>query len=147
MAWNHCFSSLCFSLQLHPAKGTLAQSVSRSQTKNIVRKLKKIETQIKYIRPLKKDAKTLNLVVFLDASRTEDYHQIEVICGQLIDDLRSNSIFHTISLSSHKSNRPLNSVLSSEILAAEEGTNEGMQVLAAYREMLDLDISQAAVVY
>lgn len=58
----------------------------------------------------------------------------------LIDDLKNDSIFHTISWSSRKSKRPLESVPSPEILVASEGIDDEKQVVAAYREIGDLEI-------
>lgn len=107
---------------------------------NILRKLKKLGTVICYPRPTDQLERELSVLVFADASRTDDIGQLGVLTGLLVGEMKSNSIYHPISWISHKAKRPVKSVPAAEILAAGEGIDEGKAIASAYSELLDMDI-------
>lgn len=107
---------------------------------NILRKLKKLGTTISYPRPIDTQAYDLSVLVFSDASWTDENGQLGVITGLLVGEMKQDAIYHPISWISHKSKRPVKSVPAAEILAASEGIDEGKSVAAAYSEIMDMDI-------
>lgn len=107
---------------------------------HILRKLKKLGTAISYPRPTEKSENELSVLVFADASRTDDVGQLGVLTGLLIGEMKNNAIYHTISWISHKAKRPVKSVPAAEILAAGEGIDEGKVIAGAYSELLNMDI-------
>lgn len=107
---------------------------------NVLRKLKRLGTTIAYPRPTDQDMHKLSVLVFTDASRTDDVGQVGVVTGLLIDEMEENSIYHPISWISHKPKRPVKSVPAAEILAASEGIDEGKTIAKAYSGILGMDI-------
>ena len=107
---------------------------------NIVKKLKKIGTTIAYPRPLDKKQYELSVLVFADASRTDDCGQLGVVTALLVGDMKKNSIYHIVSWVSHKAKPPVKSVPAAEIFTAAEGIYEGKTLARAYSELLDIDI-------
>ena len=93
---------------------------------NIIRKLKKMGTTIKYPRPTDKKEYHLSILIFSDASRSDENGQHGIILGLLVGELERNAINHTLSWISHKSKRPVKSVPATGILAASEGIDEGV---------------------
>lgn len=106
----------------------------------MVLKLKKLGTTIAYQRPTDKDQHELSVLVFTDASRTDDVGQLGVLAGPLVDEMKNNSIYHAISWMSHKSKRPVKNVPAAEIFAAPEGVDEEKTITKTYSEILDMDI-------
>ena len=107
---------------------------------NIVRKLKKLGTTVAYPRPTDKDKYQLSVLVFADASRTDDCGQLGILTGLLIGEIKKNAIYHTISWISHKAKRPVKNVPAADILAAAEYIDEGNTISKAYSELLDMDM-------
>lgn len=107
---------------------------------NILKKLKKYGTTIAYPRPPLNVELPLSIVVFDDASRSDENGQIGIIAGLVVGDVREGSTFHTLLWLSHKSKRALKSVPLAEILAAAEGIDEGKAISAVYCELLETDV-------
>lgn len=114
---------------------------------NALWKLKKLGTTIAYPRPTDKVIHKLSVLVFTDASRTDDVGRLGVFTGMLIDEMEENAIFHAISWVSHKSKLPVKSVPAAEILAAFEGIDEGKTIAKAYTEVLDMEIKLRFALY
>lgn len=64
---------------------------------NVVRKLKKLGTTISYPRPSDNTKYELSILVFSDASRTDENGQIGVITGLLVGEMKNNTIYHALS--------------------------------------------------
>lgn len=107
---------------------------------NVFRKFKKLGTTIAYPRPTDKQAYDFSVLVFTDASRTDDCGQLGILTGLLIGDVKNNSIYHATSWLSHKAKRPVKSIPAAEIFAASEGIDEGKTIAKAYSEMLNMYI-------
>lgn len=107
---------------------------------NILRKLKKLGTVISYPRSTDTEMHELTVLVFSEASRSDEAGQLGVITGFLIGEMKNNAIYHPISWLSHKSKRPVKSVPAAEILAAGEGIDEGKTIARTYSDLLDMDV-------
>ena len=97
---------------------------------NIVRNLKKMATTVSYPRLTDDHKYDLGVLLFADASRTNENGQLGVLAGLLVGELKNNAIYHAVSWRSHKSKRPVKSVSAAEILAAAEGIDEEKSLLA-----------------
>ena len=80
------------------------------------------------------------MVVFADASKSNENGQLGIVTGLLIGDLCEGSVLHNISWISHKSKRPVKSVPAAEILAAAEGIDEGKMISGAYSEIFNMEV-------
>ena len=107
---------------------------------NVLKALKKHGTSISYYRPNKGDYK-LSILIFADASKQDDHGQLLYLAGLLFGIFESDSVFHTLSWSSHKSQRPVQSVTSAETLAAGEAIDEGKVLVKALEELLSTEVS------
>jgi len=107
---------------------------------NTIRKLKKLGTTISYPRPVDNQDYEMSILVFSDASRTEESGQLGILTGLLVGKMQNNVIYHPLSWISHKSKRPVKSVPAAEILAAAEGIDEDKIIAQAYYELEDMDI-------
>ena len=112
---------------------------------SIVKALKKYGTSISYTRP-KKGEYTLSILVFADASKQNDHGQISYLSGLLFGNLESGSVFHVLSWSSHKSQRPVKSVTSAETFAAAEAIDEGKMLAKAVEELIGTEVKLSIVV-
>ena len=108
---------------------------------NILRSLKKHGTTIRYLRPEVKKADELTLVIFADASKSDQNGQIGVLCGLMFGNMSPESVFHLITWVSHKAKRPVKSVPAAEILAAGESIDEGKVIKLALVEMLGVKVN------
>ncbi len=107
---------------------------------NIIKKLRKYGSTISCPRPpLKKEFK-LKVLVFTDASRSDENGQIGVIAGLMLGDLEEGSTFHLLSWMSHKTRRPVKSIPAAKILAASEGIDEGKLIKGVYKELFNTDV-------
>ena len=106
----------------------------------LLRKLKKLGTVISYPRPTDATEYDLTVLVFSDASRTDDRGQLGILCGLLVGELKSGAIFHTASWSSFVSKRPVKNVPAAEIFAAGHGIDMGKAVAHAYSQILNMII-------
>lgn len=70
----------------------------------------------------------VSVLVFSYAGRSADKPQLCYLPGMLVDEMCEGSIFHLLSLSSHKSHRPVKSIGLAEILAAGEPIDEGKMI-------------------
>lgn len=113
---------------------------------NSVKLLKKLGSTIRYVNNEKNNNHGFSIIVFSDASRLIDHGQLAFICGLLIGDLKSGSVFHTISWSSHKSKRPVKSIGAAEILAAGAAIDEGKLVRKAFQKLLNVDVTLSIAV-
>jgi len=73
---------------------------------NSVRLLKKLGSKVCYKRYESGVSKSVSLLVFSDAAKNNSHGQLCFIAGLLFGEMKSGSIFHVISWSSHKSKRP-----------------------------------------
>ena len=76
-------------------------------------------TSISYYRPNKGGYK-LSILLFADASKQDDHGQLPNLAGILFRNFESDSVNHTHSRSSRKSQCPVKSITSAENLAADE---------------------------
>lgn len=106
----------------------------------IIKKLKKLGTAISYPRPSDKCEQELTVLVFSDASRTDDRGQLGILTGLLVGELKSEAIFHTASWLSFVSKRPVKNVPAAEIFAAGHGIDNGKAVAHAYSQILNMNI-------
>ena len=107
---------------------------------SIIKKLQKQGTGIVYPRPPLNKEFQLSVVVFADASKSNENGQLGIVTGLLIGDLCEGSVLHNISWISHKSKRPVKSVPAAEILAAAEGIDEGKMISGAYSEIFNMKV-------
>lgn len=107
---------------------------------NATRLLQKLGSTIKYDRPADDKEYNLSMLVFADASRNVDYGQLGTVAGLLNGPFAVESIFHTLSWSSHKSRRPVKSIGAAEILAAGEAIDEGKVLANAYKALLGINV-------
>lgn len=107
---------------------------------NILRKLKRFVTSIKYPRPTLNVSHEISIAVFANASRIDENGQIGVLAGLLIGELTEGAVFYTLLWLSHKSRRPVKSVPAAEILAAAEGIDEEKMLAATYSEFLGVQV-------
>lgn len=107
---------------------------------NILRRLKKIGTTIRYPRPIETINQEVTVLVFTDASRIYDEAQLGAVLGLLFGGIEKDNIYHIVSWLSHKSKILVKSVPSAEILAAAEGTDEGKMVKQAHSELFNIDV-------
>ena len=116
-----------------------------SQSRHL-RNLQKLGTSIHYARPPRGSTVSLSVVVFSDASRTDDRGQLAYLAGVLIGPLQKGSIFHTLSWQSHRSRRPAKSTPVAEILACSEAIDEGKTIKYTLRQIIELDLPLYIVV-
>lgn len=77
---------------------------------NILRKLKNLGTVISYPSPKDKLEREISVLVFADASKTDNVGQLVVLTGLLVSEMKKNGMFHPISWISHMAKRPVKSV-------------------------------------
>lgn len=92
---------------------------------------------IKYPRPTDGKEYNLSMLVFSDASRSDENGKLGIIVGLLVDELKRNTIYGPLSWISHKSKRPVKRVPAAEILASSEGIDEGKVISYAYSELMN----------
>lgn len=107
---------------------------------NCLKVLKKLGTSIRYTRPSDSKRHTLSIVVFSDASRSNECGQIGFVAGLLIGDFEKDSIYHVLHWSSNKSRCPVKSIGAAEILAAGNAVDEAKMLAAAYTALLHVKI-------
>lgn len=90
---------------------------------HILRKIERLGSAISDPRPTEKSENELSVLVFADASRTDDFDQLEVLSGLLIGEMKNNAVYHATSWISHKAKRPVKSVPAAEVFAAGKGTD------------------------
>ena len=78
--------------------------------------------------------------MFADAGRPSSHGQLGFIGGLLIGKLKAGSTAHTISWSSHLSNRPVKSIASAEVLAAGCAMDEGKIISDSYTKLLGVRV-------
>lgn len=67
----------------------------------------------------------VSVVVYSDAGRLVDPAQLSFLVGLLVEKLEAESVFHTLSWSYHRSQRPVRSIDAAEILACGDAVNDG----------------------
>ncbi|PXF41499.1 hypothetical protein BWQ96_08781 [Gracilariopsis chorda] len=113
--------------------------------------VKDIVTQVNLLKLLKRRGSVLKfarqngemqcgIVLFCNASHSTDHGQLGFVAGMLFGDLSLDSVFHTMSWSSHKSRRPVKSIGSAEILTSGEAIEEGKVLAKAYSKLLGFEI-------
>eukprot|EP00178_Gracilaria_changii_P001336 TRINITY_DN1187_c0_g1_i1.p1 TRINITY_DN1187_c0_g1~~TRINITY_DN1187_c0_g1_i1.p1 ORF type:complete len:639 (-),score=88.06 TRINITY_DN1187_c0_g1_i1:5196-7112(-) len=121
-------------------------------------KVKDLVTQFNVLRNLKRRGSLchykvppsgthpVSVLVFSDASRSIDHGQLGFVAGLLFGEFETNSVFHPVSWSSHKSRRPVKSIGSAEVLAAGCAIDEGKVLKRAFSKLLDVEVSLLVVV-
>lgn len=107
---------------------------------NSIRLLKKLGSKISYKRHDSGVSKSVALLVFSDAAKTNSHGQLCFIAGLLFGDFASGSIFHVISWVSHKSKRPTKSIGAAETFATGECIDEGKMLAKAYELLLGIEV-------
>ncbi len=108
--------------------------------------LKKLGTTISFPRAPKGKEVPVSVVVFSDASRTDDRGQLCYIAGLLLGPLQKDSTFYTLSWQSHRSKRPVKSTPAAEILACSEAIDEGKVLKSVFSKILRISIKLIVVV-
>ena len=102
-------------------------------------------TLIIYYSAMKGDYK-LSILIFADTSKQDDHGQLSYLAVLLFGNFESDSVFYTLSWSSHKSQRPVKSVTSDETLAAGEAIDEGKVLVKDFEELLSTEVNLCTVV-
>ena len=129
-------------LQQSAPNTTLHDSVHQI---NALKVLKKHGTSISYVRH-KKGNFELSVLIFADSSQQTDHGQLSYLADLLFGNFESRSVFHTLSWSFHKSQRPVKSVTSAETLAAGEAIDEGKLLVKALEELLGTEVKLWVIV-
>ena len=112
---------------------------------NALKFQKKHGTSIICVRPKNGDFK-LYFLIFADAIQRSDHGQLSYLAGLHFGNLESGSVFHTLSWSSHKSQRPVKYVTSAETLAAVEAVDERKLLGKAKEELKSTEVKIPVVV-
>ena len=114
---------------------------------NTLRTLKKFGTVTTYKRPLDSKKYELTILVFSDASKTDDSGQLGCIIGLLVGKFEKGSIFHGLHWTSNKSQTTcIRSTAAAEILAAGSAIDEGKILRRVYEEILGMCVNLYNVV-
>lgn len=113
---------------------------------NTLRQLQKFGTATEYKRPLDKKSYELSILVFSDASKSNDSGQLGCIAGLLIGHFQQGSIFHGLHWTSNKSKRPVRSTAGAELLAAGYSIDEGKILRNVYQDVLGISVNLDNVV-
>lgn len=107
---------------------------------NQLRVLKKVDTKIHYTLPDNCPSAQASGLVFSDAGQKVDDGQLSGLAGLLLESPENGSVFHTLSLISHKSKRPVKSVGAAKIQTAGESIDERKKLRLTLSIQLPLEI-------
>lgn len=94
---------------------------------NGLKLLEKLGTMQTFPRVIDRNCHKLSLLVFSDAKRKCESGQLSFPAG-IPDDFANYSIYHVLSLYSHKRKRPVRSTGGTEIIAAGEAVGKDKQI-------------------
>lgn len=105
-----------------------------------MRLLNKLGSKIRYKGHAAGVSQSVSLLVFSDAAKFQSHGLLSFIAGILFGDLKSGSIFHVLSWTSHKSKRPAKSVGAAQTFAAGESIDEGKILAKAYEVLMGVQV-------